>query len=156
MNEPADKPFSNQHESRTAKRIQDALDGMHSRRKEFQDRRAMGDVEERDKLVFAASLLWVFDELRPFRGDVRGRWGDPDHVEFPLDELPEKVGMVQRERVVSRGYRDTIETQMVVPTPAATILAVSYELDDLAHELGFEPGVEAGDRLVDDDDIVQV
>jgi len=70
MNYDEGKPFANQHERRTAERIQTALDEMHSRRKEVQDRRAMGSVAEEDKLLFGAAVLSVFDELRPFRERV--------------------------------------------------------------------------------------
>lgn len=156
MNYDEGKPFANEHERRTADRIQSALDELHTRRKHFQDRRALGDVSERDKLLFGAAILSVFDEIRPFRHRVAERWTDPDHLTRPLDELPDRMQMHERERTTRRGAQYRVESELVLPAGPTELLRASYELDDLAHELGFEPGVEEREQLVDDEHILQV
>jgi len=156
MNYDEGKPFANQHERRTADRIQSALDAMHTRRQQFQDRRALGDVGERDKLLFGAAVLSVFAAIRPFRYRVEDRWHDPDHLSESLERLPRRIQMREDEREVRRGGRYQMESELVLPASAAELLGASYELDDLAHELGFEPGVEEREQLVDDDHILQV
>jgi hypothetical protein len=70
--------------------------------------------------------------------------------------LPRRIQMHEDEREVRRGGRYQMESELVLPASAAELLGASYELDDLAHELGFEPGVEEREQLVDDDHILQV
>jgi len=156
MNYDEGKPFANQHERRTAERIQTALDEMHSRRKEVQDRRAMGSVAEEDKLLFGAAVLSVFDELRPFRERVEDRWDDPNHLSYSLERLPGEIQMQEREQTVRRGARARVEQELFMPVPTTELLRASYELDDLAHELGFEPGVEEGDEYIDEGGLLEV
>jgi len=156
MNYDEGKPFANQHEQRTADRVQTALDEMHSQRKEFQDRRAMGGVGAEHKLLFGATVMSVFDELRPFRERVEDRWGTPEHLSYPLARLPERLEVEEEPKTVRRGARARVERQMSIDASLKELLAASYELDDLAHELGFLPGVEEGDEYIDDDTILQV
>lgn len=136
----SEKPFQSGNERATNERVQRALTEMQQRRREFQDARQVGQPGDRLHLSFQSVILEVHDVLRPYRGDVAEEWREATRWDDGLEALPKAVGARPVREVRETGIgRETVELeyrpQLLRPTH---LLEISYELDEIAKELGFE------------------
>lgn len=151
MNE--DKPFSSGNERATNERVQRALTTMHDRRRDFQDARQVGAVDDGLHLSFQSCILESHDVLRPYREDVLEKWQNATRWENGLETLPNAVAAKPTRQVKESGIgREDVQTvyqpQLI---PEHHLLEISYEIDEIAKTLGFEtqpenelPDVQSG------------
>lgn len=154
MSETQDPPTG----SRADRRVQDALDAMHGQRADFRRARQVGRVSERLHLSFQQSVLDVYDELRPYREEVEDEWDEATPYEGGLDALPQAAEQtVERSSVTSQGgvvrREASVEPYQI---PGDVLLESSYDLDDVACELGFGSEIDTSQtRTVIDDDLIE-
>lgn len=134
------KPFLNSNERATNERVQEAITAMHAARSDFQLSRQLGDVDDRDLLLFQASVVNLHDALRPFRHDVRELWDSATRWEQGLDALPTVVVSepVEKVKTVGLGHQVVEEERQPVLLEESHVLQISYELEEIAREAGFE------------------
>jgi len=136
-----DSPFSSGNERATNERVQKTLTAMHRYRGEFQQARQLGPVDDGLHLAFQSRVLEAHDALRPYRGSVADQWREATEWEKGLSALPRAVAARPRQTVQSQGFgRTTVDVEYAPQLLAEEhLLSISYELDEIAREIGFEP-----------------
>jgi hypothetical protein len=147
----SDKPFQSGNERATNERVQRALTTMAERRRDFQEARQLGAVDDSLHLLFQSSIVEVHDALRPFKGSVSRQWREAARWKKGLKALPKAVAARPQRRVKTVGFgRETVETEYQPQLLREDhLLEMSYELDEIAREIGFE--TEPGDEEQDQD-----
>lgn len=124
-------------------RVQQAITEMHEWRRRFQDERQLGEVSEMVHLSFQASLLGVYDALHPYKHRCDSEvWADATPWEkTELDKLPYLVQAKQTQHVASKGLgrMELVSEYEPGKLRVGELLQLSYGLDDVAREIGFEP-----------------
>lgn len=129
-------------------RVQSALSYMHETRQEFQDARQVGSLDDALHVRFQASLITCHDEMRPFRKRAKDQWSDAgplDKYENGLSALPYLVSPQTTQKRESKwgGRVKTVVEREPQLLGEATLLEISYAIDEIAEEIGFEPAPKA-------------
>lgn len=144
MSADAETPASG---SRANRRVQDALDEMHARRAEFRRALQVHQVDQGLHLRFQQAVLDVYDELRPYRDEVEDEWGDATPYEEGLDALVSLAGRTTETSSVqvSNGVLRRQVSRDPYRIPAGELVQTSYDLDEIACELGFGPEIDGSE-----------
>jgi len=151
-----DVDLGDANERATTRRVQDSLDGMHRERQRFNRARATGTLDVEGRLAMQNAVIDVYEELAPFKHRIEDdAWADA--VEFKHGEddesapLPDAVAarVVTRTREVGFGRVQTDTEHEPVLVDPADLHDMSEDLDEIAREMGFEPGP---DKTVEDVD----
>lgn len=146
-----DKPFSSGNERATNERVQRALTAMHRYRSEFQQARQLGPVDDGLHLAFQSRVVETHDALRPYRESVAEQWDEATEWDEGLSVLPKAVAARPSRTVQSQGFgRQTVDVEYRPQLlNEEHLLSISYELDEIAREIGFEPEPEQEIENVD-------
>lgn len=151
MSSDGEPPFLDRNQRATNERVQTALTSMQRYRSEFQQARQLGQPDDGLHLAFQASIVESHDALRPYKDQASEKWNEATRWDDGLDLLPKAVAARPTEEVKSKGFgRQVVETDYRPQLLAEThLLEISYEIDEIAREMGFEVVPETPERNVD-------
>jgi len=130
------------------RRVQEVLTEMHHTRHKFEAARQAGDLDEALLHEFQAIVVAAYGELRPFREYVKGMWEDATTWGGGLDVLPEKTApqKVTRVKTVGLGRTEKVTETVRSRIQPHHLLRISYEIDEIATELGYNPSPAEGEK----------
>lgn len=124
------------------RRVQQIITEMHRVRQQFQEEREVGDVSDSLHLRFQTALVSCHDALRPFRNRAKSKWEDAtEWDEYGLEVLPFAVKARPVETSSSAGmgrFKRQVEHQPRL-LDEGHLLQISYDIDEIAEGIGFEP-----------------
>lgn len=150
---PEDAPPREREKAAANRRVQRALERMHERRLEFLQALQTGQPSTDLSLRFQSSIVGASEELRPWRHRAGGEWEEagPEGTRSFLDELPVRTAAdtVETKESVGFGREKTVEKTRPQLLPEPLLLRLSHDIDDIAREIGFQPGPERDPDPVD-------
>lgn len=125
--------------------VYDAMRQCHHTRSQYWMAQQTDSVSRNTLLRFQQAILDYHDELRRYRSDVKKKWKNGlentgyDHLDDGLDALPYIINRQQTQTdEVSQGGMKRVRVQRKpVVLPGNDLLAISYNLDDIAEHIGF-------------------
>ena len=141
-------------DSQAAQRVQHTLTEMHDVRRAFRRNYAMSQLPDDQHFLFQQALVDLVEELRPYRGQVSEKWLAATPWDGGLEELLPRATRSYTEREVQevglRRYKEKEVEKAHLIDPHA-LIKVSYDLDDIATQLGLNLA-ETGGETDDDGD----
>jgi len=143
-------------DSQAAQRVQHTLTEMHDVRRAFRRNFSMSQLPDDQHFLFQQQLVDLLEELRPYRGQVSAQWESATPWDGGLDELLPRATQTYMTTEVNevglRRYQETEVGQANLIDPH-TLIRISYDLDDIATQLGLNLAETGGETDGDGDGV---
>lgn len=130
----------------TAKLVYNAMADMHESRSTFRHYQMFGDVPDSVHREFEARLVSFYDELKCYKHAAGEKW-DEMNIDA-IASISANLQSVSSSSSDSGALASPLETGRVerVPIDENALIALSYNLDECANEIGF--AADLGERDV--------
>ncbi|WP_162989928.1 hypothetical protein [Natronorubrum halophilum] len=123
-----------QRSERVTRLVNDSLEEMHVRRKQYREAKIAGAVTMPIQASFQASVVGVYDELHIYQEDVEDMW-----EEYKLERVDVLAHETTTEtKVITQGGRvEKVTQEEPYRIPCSWLLYWSHAFDHVARDLGF-------------------
>lgn len=143
-------------DSQAAQRVQHTLTEMHDHRRAFRRNFSMSQLPDDQHFLFQQQLVDLLEELRPYRSQVSSKWSDATPWHGGLDELLPRATQTYTEKEVEEvgwGRFREKEVEKANLIDPHTLIGISYDLDDIATQLGLNLAETGGETDGDGDGV---